>query len=78
MSISTPSINTLIQLVESSLSQMQHVKTCQYEDLKQLRACRYELLQEAVKAEQDIYRQRHAPFSRRNRHPVLRETKPAL
>ena len=78
MSISTPSINTLIQLVERSLSQMQYVKTCQYEDLKQLRTCRHELLQEAVKAEQDTYRQRHTTFSRRNRHPVLRETKPAL
>ena len=71
MSISKPSIDALIQLVEHSLSQMKRIRSWKDTDLKRLRTCRHELLQEATKAEQETYRQTHIPFSRRNRHPIF-------
>jgi len=75
MSISKPSIDTLIHLVEISLSQIKYNRQWQDNDLKQLRVCRHELLQEALKAEQEHYRQTHMPFSRRSRLPALKESR---
>jgi hypothetical protein len=70
MSISNESIQTLIRLVEGSLSSPQGVEEAKNDSLNQLRLCRHELLQEAVKVEQERFRSVRIPFSRRIR-PLL-------
>lgn len=69
MSISKESITTLIHLVEGSLLKAQRIGEIKESNLDQLRLCRHELLQEAVRAEQERFRGLRVPFSRRSRMP---------
>ncbi|MGL5784015.1 MAG: hypothetical protein ACRCYZ_00785 [Alphaproteobacteria bacterium] len=75
MSISKESIATLINLVEGSLVSAQRTgATIKESNLDQLRLCRYELLQEAVRTEQERFRNLRIPFSRRTRLFFLSES----
>ncbi|MGL4824783.1 MAG: hypothetical protein ACRC4G_01095 [Alphaproteobacteria bacterium] len=77
MSISKESITTLIHLVEGSLLSAQRIGEIEETNLNQLRLCRHELLQEAVRTEQERFRNLRIPFSRRTRPLFLSESNKA-